>query len=231
MNFEREILVVAALLVMCGSCRSANSGGAESSAQTSVTSAAHLHADTLWLLAADPSRDAVHASDTETELITRYGTANVRRDSIYEGEGMHAGGAIVFPGDSLRELEVIWLDAKNFARPRRVIVRGRRSRWALFPGVSLGTCLTEVERINGRPFKIYGFGFDGAGVSDGWGKGRLETLWGSETYPRKRVWLRFAETVPVRFRRDQMGDVLIPSTDSILRAAKPCVVELSVWPR
>jgi hypothetical protein len=217
------------LIALLFGCMSGNTSKRDSSARRDSHDVA-AGQDTLWLLASEPARDAIHATDTEASLIERFGAANVRRDSINEGEGMYRAGVILFPNDATRRAQVMWKDAEPRANPDRILIGESRSRWAVFPGVSIGSCLDDVERINGRPFRIYGWGFDGAGVSDGWNGGRIDSLWGS-TAPQKRVWLRFVPSVDVKFRRDQIGDVLIPTTDSILRAARPCVSEIGVSPR
>lgn len=190
--------------------------------------------DTLWLLAATPARDAIHASDTEADLIRRYGAANVRRDSINLGEGFYERGTVLFPNDPLRRLEVTWRDTLRLTRPSlarvQEYVRTPRSRWVVFPGISLGICLPEVERINGGPFTLFGFAFDGAGTVHGWEKGRLDTLWKSDP-AEKRVWVRFDPTVAGPLPREISGDKLISSTLPAMRAARPCIREIGVVPR
>jgi hypothetical protein len=42
-------------------------------------------------------------------------------------------------------------------------------------GISLGTTLQELERLNGRPFKLAGFGWDYSGVVIDWAGGSLDS--------------------------------------------------------
>lgn len=183
--------------------------------------------DTLWLFAATAAQDAVHDADTEADLIARFGAENVRRDSVHVGEGKFAG-LVLFPNDSLRRAEVSWRDPANRSRPERVSVRGATTKWVAFPGVSGGSCLEEIERINGAPFTLYGFGWDYGGTNDAWGNGRLDSLWGSKA--DKRVILRFGATIEPTPRALQ-GEKIHASTLPAMRAAKPCVRELIVRPR
>lgn len=220
-----RLLFAGTLVLALTSCTPSGNRAVESTRRES---------DTLWLLAADPARDAVHASDTEADLIKRYRAANVRRDSINVGEGFYEPGVVIFANDPPRRLEVTWRDTLKRARPSlariQEYVRTPRSRWVAFPGVSLGSCLAEVEGINGGPFTLFGFAFDGAGTVHSWEKGRLDTLWKSDP-GEKLVWVRFDPTVAEPLPRQITGDKLISSTLPAMRAAKPCVREISVVPR
>ena len=118
---------------------------------------------------------ALRASGSEQDLIDVYGAANVRDTSIVLGEGETAPGTMLFPDDPQRRLEVIWSDPAQKRAPRRVVLRGERSRWMLPRDVSLGTSLSELEEKNGAPFQLAGFGWDYAGVVISWG-GALDSL-------------------------------------------------------
>jgi hypothetical protein len=91
------------------------------------------------------------------------------------GEGETAPGTVLYPADSLRRLEIIWRDTLSRRQPTRVILRGARSRWQVGPGISLGTSLSDLERLNGRPFTLAGFGWDYAGVIIDWKGGVLDS--------------------------------------------------------
>jgi hypothetical protein len=99
----------------------------------------------------------------------------VKAGRIELGEGETTPGTVLFPGDSLRRAEIVWQDTISRSRPARLILRGSRSEWRVGPGVSLGTSLQELERINGRPFTLAGFGWDYAGVVTEWGGGALDS--------------------------------------------------------
>ena len=101
---------------------------------------------------------------SETDLRRRYGPDAVNAVRIEVGEGETAPGAVLYPGDSLRRVEIIWRDSVSRRNPARIILRGSRSRWQVPRGISLGTSLQDLERLNGRPFTLAGFGWDYAGV-------------------------------------------------------------------
>jgi hypothetical protein len=91
------------------------------------------------------------------------------------GEGETAPGTVLFPGDSLRRAEIVWQDTVNRRQPARVILRGTRSEWRLPFGITLGTTLQELERLNRGPFTLAGFGWDYAGVITDWNGGALDS--------------------------------------------------------
>jgi hypothetical protein len=120
-----------------------------------------------------PGRSAgpVTAASREVDLKLRYGAEAVRIDL---GEGETTPGTVLFARDSLLRAEIVWHDTVSRSRPARLILRGSRSKWTVGPGISLGTSLQELERINGRPFTLAGFGWDYGGVITEWGGGPLD---------------------------------------------------------
>jgi hypothetical protein len=116
----------------------------------------------------------VNDETSEEELRQRYGVA-VESTRIDIGEGETAAGAVLYPGDSLRRVEIVWQDSVRRRRPARFMIRGSKTLWRLDRGISLGTTLQELERLNGRPFVLAGFGWDYAGVVTDWKGGALDT--------------------------------------------------------
>ncbi len=48
------------------------------------------------------------------------------------------------------------------------------SQWRTTHGIRRGMTLAEIEALNGRPFKLYGFGFDYGGTTLDWNGGSLD---------------------------------------------------------
>src|SRR5256885_2261430 len=86
--------------------------------------------------------------------------SNVVVGEVGLGEGQTEVGTILFPHDSTRRLAILWGDAAARTHPKRVEVDGSRTRWMVIPGVTLGTSLAALERLNGRPFRLFGMDFD-----------------------------------------------------------------------
>lgn len=117
----------------------------------------------------------VTRESSEAELRQRYGPSVVESTRIDIGEGETAAGTVLYPADSLRRAEIVWQDSVHRRRPARLILRGERTLWKLDRGISLGTNLQELERLNGWPFTLAGFGWDYAGVITDWKGGALDS--------------------------------------------------------
>ena len=111
---------------------------------------------------------------TEQRLIEIYGAANVRAGDVYVGEGFSEPGAVVFPDSPPDRIEVVWSDGEKRAMPRFVRVRSKSTRWKTADLITIGSDLKSIERINRRPFRLRGFGWDYSGSVTSWAGGRLE---------------------------------------------------------
>jgi hypothetical protein len=125
-----------------------------------------------WLIRPD-SAGPITAETSEADLQRRYGAA-VDDSRIELGEGETAPGTVIYRDDPLRRMEIIWRDTTARRQPARLILRGDRSRWQVGPGISLGTSLQDLERLNGKPFSLAGFGWDYAGGVIDWKGGALD---------------------------------------------------------
>lgn len=112
----------------------------------------------------------VTPKSTLADLVRFFGAANVKPATIHLGEGETVAGTVVFPKDPKRRLEVTWTRSKRVADIR---FSGRVSVWHTAEGLTLGTTLAELQRLNEVPFKFAGFGWDCGGVILSWGSGRL----------------------------------------------------------
>lgn len=226
---------LAALVVGCAPARErvASSTSNTDSAAASRATPAVQSRDTLWLLARRSVDDAVHRSDSEADLIQRYGALNVRRDTIALGEGESAPGTTLFASDSLRRVEILWRDTIGFGHPYSVEIRGAASRWIVAPGVSLGTTLAELERLNARPFLLFGFGWDYSGTINSWEGGRLDSLWQDPADRERLVGVRVGPTAsaPESIAGAVQGERLFSSSHASMAALEPKVYDLSVRPR
>jgi hypothetical protein len=70
--------------------------------------------------------------------------------------------SVVYPKDPKRRLEVRWQDGGKRARPFAFTFE-KPSQWVAPLGVRIGSSLEELEKIDGKPFGIAGFG----GLLDG----------------------------------------------------------------
>jgi hypothetical protein len=180
-----------------------------------------------WLVDSVPSGDLVHATDDEAALAGRLGAANVARDTLWLAEGAHTLGTVLFPADPRRRVEVAWSDTVRRARPEFVRVNTDSSQWRVVPGVGMGTTLAELERLNGRPFKLLGFHWDYEGTVSSWEGGRLDSLWSGAVMLR----LRPPPNPPADLTRQVLGDRELTSSHPAMQRLAPRVYEIRVLPR
>lgn len=161
---------------------------------------------------------------SELDLARAYGARNLRDSSITLGEGESSPGTLLFPDDPQRRAEILWSDLGAKRAPRRAVLRGERSLWMLPHDISLGTSLGDLERANGRPFRLSGFGWDFAGAVLSWEGGALDSLLrGARLYLEPRV----EDRAGAAYRRLQ-GDREFDSGNADMRALDPRVYQIFV---
>lgn len=155
---------------------------------------------------------------TATDIERAYGRQNLKLQKIPGAEGEEIDGAKLFAGTD-RELEIVW-DPDNDKKQVVFDIRVFGKAWKFDNGLKSGMTVEEVEKINGKPFKIAGFEWDYGGYANFKG-GKLDG----------KVSIRFSpstENVPDYLS----GDKQLSSADKKLRAAKPLVDEgISVFMR
>jgi hypothetical protein len=111
-------------------------------------------------------RNASHA-----DLVKAFGSSNVVYQDIDGAEGETIKASVLYPNDAKAKLEIIWGDEK--ARRRPMIRAKDQSGWASMNGIRIGMALEEIEKMNGKPFKLSGFDWDDGGRVRDWQGGAL----------------------------------------------------------
>jgi hypothetical protein len=165
------------------------------------------------------SKDSSHIRLAQT-----FGNDNVVFTTVDGPEGTKLNASVVFPKDPKRRLEVLWHDEEKRTRPSTIVVNGSSS-WSAPKGLKVGSQLADVEKQNGKPFKISGFDWDNGGAVTDWDGGALDSLPGG-----CRIGVRFAPDpkAPKEPREKVVGDTEFPSTDPNMRAVKPKVSEMLI---
>jgi hypothetical protein len=127
----------------------------------------------------------VRASTTRSELTGLFGAEVVKDGEVNVGEGEMHPGTLVYPDDPSQRLAITW----EKGQPKRIDVcyglRDGMCRWKTPRGVSIGTTLKELEKLNGRPFKLAGFAWDYEGTIVSWEDGKMNNgFGGGRTYLR-----------------------------------------------
>ncbi len=147
-----------------------------------------------------------------TDIEKAYGKTNLKNMDLPGPEGSTFPGAKLFEGTD-RELEIVW-DPENEDKKIVFDVRILGTAWKFENGLKAGMTIEEVEKINGKPFKVAGFSWDYGGYANFEG-GKLAG----------KVSLRFnpsTDEIPDYLQ----GDKELSSTDKKLRAVKPVVEEM-----
>lgn len=110
---------------------------------------------------------------TLADLRTRYGAEAVTTQPVPLGEGDSEAGAIIYPDDPARRAYVHFVDANPAGSISAIHVRDAGSIWTGPLGIRIGTTSTELERLNGKPFKFLGFDWDYGGYVSNWSEGTL----------------------------------------------------------
>jgi hypothetical protein len=176
----------------------------------------------------------ITAGSTEAQLADMLGKDIVKADTIYDAEGNPAPGTSLF-ADTPDQVLILWKDTLKRARPEFVMVRpsaekpgtaGMQTQWIVPNGPTIGSTLKEVEKFNGRPFVMSGFGWDyGGQLTDAkggtlGGNGQRSYLTLQFSYGPSAKAQKLAEKV--------MGDSEFSSANPVLQQLNPRVSELGI---
>jgi hypothetical protein len=117
-----------------------------------------------WVIVPGERVGPIDAGASEAKLVELFGAANVERVSFEVEPGEVVPATTVFKNDSTRRAVVLWRDPQTRAAPETVLIRGERSLWRTDKGISLGTPLATLRRLNGKPLTLTGFGSDLGGT-------------------------------------------------------------------
>ncbi|MGJ4893449.1 hypothetical protein ACQR2B_08285 [Bradyrhizobium oligotrophicum] len=164
----------------------------------------------------------VAATDSANSLKQRYGDEAVVQD-LPGAEGETYKGLVLFPRAMDRRIEVGFIDDK-VATVSGLTLRdtAKTSRWSV-AGITIGASLAAVQKANGKPFVVSGFGWDYGGFVTDFRNGTLGRI------------LPGGCSVTVRFGRDKdapralSGDgVKVSSDNPALVKFAPVVTEIGI---
>ena len=185
-------------------------------------------ADDPWLITASGGKGPLNLHTTHEDLVHTFGAMNVvEQDGIDGMSGDMEYATILFPKDSQRKIEIVWRDGDKRTAPRSVTISGDESKWKAEHGVSLGTSLKYLEKLNGRPFRLAGFGWDYSGTVTSWEQGLLE----EDLQIPGRVILRLGEAsnkLTDKENSEVAGDGEFSSRHPVMLKLNPKVYEI-VW--
>ncbi len=164
-------------------------------------------------------KDASHL-----KLAQKYDSRNVIFTDVDGPDGSKIKATVLYPRDPKRRLELLWQNEASRSDTQVIVITGQ-SAWSAPRGLKLGMALAAVEKANGRPFALSGFGPDGVASVTGWEDGALAALPGG-----CKVGLRLAadRNASEAVRKAVTSDSSFLSNDAALRAAKPTVTEILI---
>jgi hypothetical protein len=187
-----------------------------------------------WLIVPGERVGPITATTSEAMLETLFGARHVEQVDVYLGEGFTEPGAVVYPGTPMRKIEIVWRDTAR-AGVKEVRLTGDSSIWETAEGISLGSTLKEIERLNGYPFRLLGFDWDYGGTITDCGRGRLDMVGCADrdgVSQEPSVVLRLRPSVEGRERRELrqvLGDREFSSGHPAMQALDPGVYQMIVY--
>lgn len=115
-----------------------------------------------WTLVPGLRAGPITEKTSESDLRTIFGEANVVSSDIGVGEGFTEPGTILFPDDPGKRAEILWVRGdRTKIKILRITEKG--TVWKTDRGVTIGTSLSTLRRINERPLTLLGFAWDYGG--------------------------------------------------------------------
>ena len=185
-----------------------------------------------WVIVPGKRAGPIDAGASEAKLVELFGAGNAARDTFEVEPGVAMPATILFASDPTRHAVVLWRDETR-AGPESVLIRGERSVWRTDKGISLGTPLATLRRINGKPLTLIGFGSDVGGTVLDNGGGALTEL-GTPVKGERSGRTLVLRVEPDPGQRDSpayqqaLGDVELSSESDAMRALNPRVFSLMV---
>ena len=120
----------------------------------------------------------VFAKDSShTKLTSAFQSRNVSNTQVDTNSGGKATATVLYAKDPKRRLEVWWSKPARKSDTHLIVINGQ-SDWIAPGELHLGLTLAELEKLNGKPFKISGFDKDHVATLSDWDGGTLSALAG-----------------------------------------------------
>jgi hypothetical protein len=165
------------------------------------------------------ARDSSHA-----KLASAFQSRNVTFTQVDASSGGKAMASVLYGKDPKRRLEVWWSKPASRSDTHLIVINGQ-SDWVAPGELHLGLALAELEKLNGKPFKLSGFDKDHVATLSDWNGGQLAALAGG---CKVGISLRADPKTAASALSDLPADRGFTSSDTALRAANPTVSEILV---
>ena len=116
-----------------------------------------------WTLVPGLRAGPITGNTSEADLQALYGPENLVPAEIEIGEGLTEPGTVLFPHDPRKKAEIFWIgpDRKKIKALR---ITEENTIWKTSRGLTIGTSLKALSRLNQRPLRLVGFAWDYGGT-------------------------------------------------------------------
>jgi hypothetical protein len=126
-----------------------------------------------WLIVPGRRVGPITAATTRADLDSLFGKENVS-DGGGDSSEVPEAATIIFGSDTSAALAVTW----DKERPSTIHIcfatQTGPCRWHTASGIRVGLPMEELQKINGKPFQLTGYGVDEPGTVTSWRHGMLE---------------------------------------------------------
>lgn len=156
--------------------------------------------DRQWLIIPGKSVGYIDRNSTQLSLKKAYGSkAAPDEEHVLDEQGAGTHGWILYSKDPNRRVEIVLSGDATREVPKEVWIKGKTSRFKTKEGITLGTRLSELEALNGKPFEILGFGWDYGGYVASWNGGKLSAILGKDKIAiqlgaREDIWKKLKQS-------------------------------------
>jgi hypothetical protein len=113
----------------------------------------------------------IYKGSTIDDFKKIFGSQNVIETNVPLGEGQTAKGYQINPDSPSIEMMVTFNEDNT---KLSALITSPESKWTVLNKFSNGTKLQDLEALNGKPFKLYGFEWDYGGTVSSFEGGKLE---------------------------------------------------------
>jgi hypothetical protein len=161
---------------------------------------------------------------SHVKLAMAFQSRNVTFTQVDASSGAKVTASVLFAKDPTRRLEVWWSRPASRSDIHLIVINGR-SDWTAPGELRLGLSLADVEKLNGKPFKLSGFDKSNVATLSNWNGGALAKLPGG---CKIGMSLRAGPTAAPVAISAAPADREFTSTDSAVRAVNPTISEILV---
>ncbi|MFH2095643.1 MAG: hypothetical protein ABIJ16_08065 [Bacteroidota bacterium] len=166
--------------------------------------------------------DNLLAYNSEEELIAAFGKENIITEHRWGAEGEYEYKASILYPETKNQVEFAWEDSVSLSGLSSICIYIFKETpdWYTSYGIKIGTTMKELEEMNGKPFRFWGFDWDYSGGAF-FEEGNLANL-------NMHICLNTPPGAPEKEAGEMIGDMEFTSDDAIAKKVNPIVVEITM---